>query len=854
MKKIYKYTLLLIAAFLFAPLAATADDENPQDPHNDIDGLGFTKNVAPDPTRGDNAYNITLTAFTTGSTLSESLDVSVAADIVLVLDVSGSMVYGAGDNVTSLELNKLYEFTNGNQKRYGMVFKQGNYYYLRYNTASNGVTFSTTPTGYSGTGSGTGWPGYNEVSTMPGVPTGWTAKKSRITLLQEAVKSFVSTVYSKNPSTGDKHKIAIVKFAGGGATNSSDYSMTNDNTNYNGTKTIQALTEVTSATQFDNIIDGLKAAGATNAGLGMSNAYTILNNAGEDGHSKVTVFFTDGEPGSSSFHASTARTAVTNAYNIKQLTTELKQNGEVVLDENNKPIILESKVYSVGLLTSETSSNTNDVRRFMHYVSSNYKFQPANNYNFQSNATNSRKLINTGTESEPVWEYSTNSSDTGGDEAFDSYPKERRYYQLTTDGKDLESIFQSIASSSSNAPTISVPMSSTSVVAVDVISNNFKLPDNANTDDIIVKVAKFKEIAASTGINPRTGKQYTANELSRNENYVFEDPITITEAKNDKDYVKGKPEYETNDQGQLTTKPQRDNDGNIIYASGNVYDPLVQIVPNTNNKEIKVTKFNYADNWCGYDQHTDNTGTHNIPHGYEIVIIIPIEVAPQNPGGANVDSNGPGSGITIYNDDNTVWKSTEFPRPLVVLPNIIIRKYGLEYEDEAASFKLEKLNDDGTVDNSVPAYNLVVVHKEDPARNFDFVQVKLQHKGRYRVTETDWGWSYTCTVGEVVEVDEEDKADMSDYTVNPDKMKELEGVAAATVAQNGQNGSQPYIAREVSAETEQTILVGAGKTLAGAVFDFHNRLDETEKRNYSESHKLNEFKVIRQLKPATTQP
>lgn len=815
MKTFYKNTLLLIAVVLFAPLTANADND-PSDPMNTLEGLGFTKCVTPDPDK-DNAYNITLTAFTTGSTISETIDVTVAADIVLVLDVSGSMAYGAGENVTSLELNKLYEFRSGNTTRYGKVFQNGDRYYLRYRETNN-ITFSTTPTGYN---NASGWTGYNNVTSMPGVPTGWTAKKSRITLMQEAVKTFVSTVNSKNPSTGDRHRIAIVKFAGGA---NNDYDMTTDNTNYNGSRTVYNLTDVTSATQCDAIIDGLRAAGATNAGLGMSNAYTILNNAGEDGRSKVTVFFTDGSPGLSSFDASTARAAVNNAYSIKELTTVLKQNGEVVTDENGNPVILKSKVYSVGLLTSETSSNTYDVRRFMHYVSSNYKFQPASTYTFTSNATNSKKLVLVeGTEDE--YDYT---GSTGGDEPFDDASDPLHYYQLTTDGSGLESIFQNIASSSSNAPTIPLSMKPTDLVAVDVVSNKFKLPDGADASTIQVLVAPF------TGID-ETGT-YTEGQLSRLEHYQFGTPLTYASACDDPEFVKGTPQKDSN--GKII----RDGSGNILYEE--TFAPYATIDPNDDHS-ITVQGFNYADNWCGYDERTINGVTTLIPHGYELVIIIPIEVDPANPGGASVETNGPGSGIKIYNEDGTIAHEAVFPIPTVTLPNIIICKYGLLNKGESASFLLQKLQDDGmNIDPDFNPYYIIVTAADDDPNTFDFVQVKLQQPGRYRVTETAWGWSYNAYVGGVVAVAAENSADMSNPEVDGDKMKELSSATLTATTTGSDSNGHPYVNRDVSSDTEQTIALPGGNRLSGAVFNFLNTSKEIEKRNYNEAHKRNEFPTV----------
>lgn len=803
MKKFYKYTLLLIAAFLFAPLAAIAQDSNPQDPTNTLTGLGFTKNVTPDPTR-DNAYNITLTAFTTGSTVSEAVNAAVAADIVLVLDVSGSMAwYTCGDQVTTLTTDQNYVcLDESGNERYAKLYKDNNRnrWYLRYETNH------TFPTSQS---DGSTW-GNSYYTSIPSIPSGWTFYKAgptRINAMKTAVKSFVQTVYSKNPAEGDKHKIAIVTFS-------------------SNSTTVAGLQDVTSGTQFDTQINGLNANGATRADLGLQRAYNILSaaNVREDGHSKVTVFFTDGSPTSgSSFQASTARDAVHQAYLLKDLETELKIDGEVIKDEEGNPIILESKVYSVGLLTTESSGSTNagapylDLRRFMHYVSSNYNFDiNGGTYDFRSNNTNSKKLVNVGTEQDPKYEYN---GAQGGNEPFDDPSDPMRYYQLSN-GSDLTSIFESIASSSSNAPTIPLSLKATDVVAMDVITNSFKLPDGANASAIQVMVAPFTGKLAEDAINPKTGKVFTSGEISRLEHYQFGTPITYTAACNDPDFVKGTPQKDSN--GKII----RNGSGEIQYES--TYAPVATIDPNDRQK-ISVTGYNYADNWCGYDVHTENGVTTNIPHGYELVIVIPIEVDPANPGGASVDTNEPTSGIYITNEDGTTTFAG-FPQPIVTLPNIIIRKYGLLYEGEGASFLLEKLNDAGTaVDETVAPYRIVVVAVDNNPNTYDFVQVKLNEPGRYRVTETDWGWSYVCTV-KTGDMQEDDDLDPN-KTLLP--------------STNGTNAKgQPWIARDVSGDTEQTITLPGGSTLSGAVYDFQNTSKQHEHRNYSEAHKLNEFNTV----------
>ena len=83
MKKIYNYFLIAIAFLVFAPF----NNVHAQKQTTYKNGLGYSKNISTPDDEG--VYTITLEAFTTGKVEVEKK--SIPADIVLVLDVSGSM-------------------------------------------------------------------------------------------------------------------------------------------------------------------------------------------------------------------------------------------------------------------------------------------------------------------------------------------------------------------------------------------------------------------------------------------------------------------------------------------------------------------------------------------------------------------------------------------------------------------------------------------------------------------------------------------------------------------------------------------------------------------------------------------
>lgn len=825
MKKIYKYTLLLIAAFLFAPLAANADE---------VDGIKLEKDVS-GPDENDQ-YTITLGTFVNGKEITTVTETSMPTDIVLVLDVSGSMNTTVSGATADVAYSKTYELDYGttyliriNGVQYNLRGVRGGYSgnrnYTYYYSATGTPSSSNGTRCYYGTSEPTvqqildNITGAEEVYRVVNNP-------NRLQLMQYAVKKFVRTIYQNSPPEGqDRHQIAIVKFA------SYTGDETVDGDGYNGTQQIYPLNDddrmipITDASQCDDIINDLWYGGGTNAGLGLEIASQILSQQSirENGHAKVTVFFTDGSPGPGGFETNNntwrnlayqvARRGVNAAHTLK--------NIPVSVTDDNGTRIVPSKVFSVALLSSGGYGDR--VGRFLHYVSSNYDvtFDDNSTYDFNSNVTPAPQNL------DPNW----NGTTTGGNET------PHGYYNLTS-GSDLSKIFEAIAeNASTDNPNIT--LSKTSLVSVDVVSNYFKLPDGVTSDDVSAINVLF---APMIGLKDPT-KWNDDDYLKNLDNYVFGTPVDAATAVAN------------------TTNPLKLVDGDATH-------PIVEVSKDekTGGDKITVKNFDFVENYCGPDI---KEGQLDHYRGYKLVIEIPIVVDVQNPGGASLQTNAEGSGIYIMNEDGEYEPLVEFPRPKVTLPNIIIRKFGLLYEGESASFRLEKLTDAGEVDTHVKPYNIVITATDSNPDTYDFVQVKLQHHGRYRVTETDWGWSYDCTVGSKVvypyisgdNLTEEQEAanaanlakmEETDGDEDADKMKEINvsGELSPTTF-NPSNASQPYINRDVSGDTEQTVNLPGGSVLSGAVFDFHNTIKtETvggqtkplEKRNYSEAYKLNIFK------------
>lgn len=179
--------------------------------------------------------------------------------------------------------------------------------------------------------------------------------------------------------------------------------------------------------------------------------------------------------------------------------------------------------------------------------------------------------------------------------------------------------------------------------------------------------------------------------------------------------------------------------GNPVYLNPSEYKVTLG---GTDNKEIYVSGFNYAENWVGYITSYQGTSTPNkTAHGKELVIQIPIVVDPANPGGVSVPTNDPQSGVYFLVDGHLGDQIKLYPIPTVTAPNIVIIKNGLK-EKDSAIFKISRLNDDGSEDAT---YEPFVVMETADASGTAKARIKLVDEGRYKVTEEPWSWAYTTT-------------------------------------------------------------------------------------------------------------
>ena len=450
MKNIFKFITLGIA-LLAGTVAANA-----QTTWNEEGGVATAKSVsAPDE---NGLYTITLETYATGeSSITES---GIPVDIVLVLDVSGSM----NDNMTSYtytaRASQGYSYDNYPYTTLYYKHTDGEYYAVtcqrtggygnrRYNmhfTANNNVTYYLSGTGITTTnpnvsGSGTTiWTGvlYSRSSNT----------QTKIAALKSAVTAFVNEVHhnslydtkGKLRDTPLDNQISIVKFAADRYCDADGQSMNTpytydgqyddvitpgnhrgakNDSRYNYTEVYKGFTDVSTDAGVSALSTAaINAGGATAADFGMQKAIYLLQTVQNRASNKVVVLFTDGEPNhSSGWDSSVATTTINLAHDIK--TT------------------YGATVFTVGVFESISTNLEN----YMHYTSSNYP--------------DATSMGNPGS-----------GSDKG-------------YYQNASEA-DLASIFKDIASSASQSDaTVNA-----STQVRDVVSNSFILPEGASADDV----------------------------------------------------------------------------------------------------------------------------------------------------------------------------------------------------------------------------------------------------------------------------------------------------------------------------------------------------------------------------------
>lgn len=294
----------------------------------------------------DGSYQITMEAYATGA--SSTTISTEPADIVLVLDVSGSM----DDKMTQYQ--KVYAKELDKDKHY-YVEKNGQYQEIHWRgwpIDSWGNWFDSYTPKESAADSNRNHVQFYQLTI---------SQETKLQSLQNAVNNFITSVADKSPDSN----IALVKFAGRKTDSVGNNTYRDGQYTYNYTQIVRKLTSASKSADLKGSVNGLKATGATAADYGMQHAQTIINGAANDGKKKVVIMFTDGEPNHhSGFDGSVANATITASKNMKTAGTTVYTIG-VFSGANGTPV---SNLNSL--------SNTN---KYMHLVSSNYKDATAMN-------------------------------------------------------------------------------------------------------------------------------------------------------------------------------------------------------------------------------------------------------------------------------------------------------------------------------------------------------------------------------------------------------------------------------------------------------------------------------------------
>lgn len=321
----------------------------------------------------------------------EEITVDVPADIVLVLDVSGSMGYTLSTYYTYTAItpgkndNGPYyiDLDPGPGEIWEVVRRQkhdtGNDKYWCYgdhSKDSRGIWRCTRVDSLAGgTGSGGNYQFYNRVLVTI----------TRLQALKDAVNTFLTSVLEKSPQS----RVAIVTYA--------DSSSIRTGTMENALLSIKG-TDGNLNSGLTSVVNSLIANGGTRADRGFENATKILQNKiiqdGADAvnRNRVVIHFTDGEPGDNGFDDSW------NDYVGEKTAADVIRWAKILKNDLNQPTDVntisfsdysgddfpqghthslagcKATVYSVGIFTSPKEKT----HQYMWRSSSNTKFGSTN--------------------------------------------------------------------------------------------------------------------------------------------------------------------------------------------------------------------------------------------------------------------------------------------------------------------------------------------------------------------------------------------------------------------------------------------------------------------------------------------
>lgn len=332
--------VLLTAVLLLScvPMVSAADTE----------GFRCEKTASPNE---DGTYHISLRAFQTGSV--------PAADIVMVLDVSGSMETSTPVPVSEIDSTKDYYI-----RFVRIVVVDGEQKNMRVNVRVHNI---------SDPGEEPVWVGKPEEDKpekqfTPGDGTNGTYQfyTGAMDALRAAASEFIQTIAHNAAEYDADHRIAVVEFScpeAKGADALCTHSTQPDPYYANiltGTQTASgALVSARNQEQaLTDVIASLKASGPTYSDDAMTQAKRILSSS--TANRRAVILFTDGGPGSYGWDYDNDSSSLPTANGAIAAAAEMKRSGV--------------QVYSIGVFNEENLAGTagENNRTYLSLVSSNY--------------------------------------------------------------------------------------------------------------------------------------------------------------------------------------------------------------------------------------------------------------------------------------------------------------------------------------------------------------------------------------------------------------------------------------------------------------------------------------------------
>lgn len=451
-------------------------------------------------------FLVGLSALSSTSNLKTVTTTTTPLDIVLVLDVSGSMdqemgeVYSETYNPNTSYWAPAYYIQRDNgeyvevQHTDGGWGQQAGWYY----TTGWGERHYVTPK----TSAADSYPDHVQFYTAQTV--------SKMESLKSAANQFIDSVNTMNaaiPEGDEQHRIAIVKYAD----DSFHYTIGNNrdapgDRTYNYTQVMSDFS--TNATDLKDDIDSINAGGATSSDYGLTMAQHVFdggtyqagwNDSNEgsgtyvgarEGAKKVLIFFTDGEPNHSrDWDGTVAATSVNLAH-------EMKTEG--------------TTIYTIGVVDGADPDNTtSNLNRYLHGVSSNYKDATA--------ANNRWNNLNLGTRT-PAPEGST---------------EVPQYYYAAEDSAQLDQVFQDITTSISEDAASGSPIEDVTTTEGETNPGNLTFND---------ELGAYMEVAGETMQIVYADQTFTSSQRTSQNieggvvyTYPFSGTVHANEAYGDKD-------------------------------------------------------------------------------------------------------------------------------------------------------------------------------------------------------------------------------------------------------------------------------------------------------------------------------